>query len=359
MLRFVALLAAALAVSALGGPAGGEAAAASAAAAEGAGADVCIPAKGLQTGTLQHISLPVGYQSRGLLVYIPQSRGLARLPLLLAFHGFHTNPWYFGKLAGLVRYAEAHRYILALPFGTSATEPSPFCCPKGYDEQACAACPDARCADMERPCCWNTGANAFGKLRRVDDVAMAKTIVRDLTAGACVDGSRAFALGFSMGSMMVHRLACEAADTFRGVAAISGHLDVPTCKPARPIAFLSFCGTADDGCYPSVNGTFGLFGGLNGCTGGPVRTYATATTYCEALLGCPAGVITERCLIAGLGDEVPGHNRMYPGAPKQPATNVDAIEFLFDTFTLLGKEGSVELRPANATPSAPEATLLV
>mmetsp|Transcript_125979 Transcript_125979/g.368064 ORF Transcript_125979/g.368064 Transcript_125979/m.368064 type:complete len:345 (+) Transcript_125979:54-1088(+) len=296
----------------------------------------CVPAAGLQTGTLQHISLPVGSQSRGLLVYIPRSRGAGRAPLLVAFHGFHTNPWYFSKLSGLVAYAEAYGYVLALPFGTSATEPSPICCPKGCDEACCAACPDARCADIERPCCWNTGLSAPPTLGAVDDVELAKTIVRDLTLGACVDGSRTFALGFSMGSMMAHRLACEASDSFRGVAAMSGHLDLLGCKPGKPLSFLSFCGTADEGCFPSVNGTFALFGRLNGCTGGPAQTFVTATTRCEALAGCPAGIVVERCLIAGLGDEVPGHSRMYPGAPKQPATNIDAIEYLFDRFSVVG-----------------------
>ena len=68
-----------------------------------------------------------------------------------------------------------------------------------------------------------------------------------VSATACIDPKRVYAVGFSMGGGMAHYLACQAADVFAAVAPSSFDLlqeNVGDCHPARPITVISFRGSA-------------------------------------------------------------------------------------------------------------------
>ena len=82
---------------------------------------------------------------------------------------------------------------------------------------------------------------------------------------------------------MSNRLYCEAADVFRGVAPMNGNLASSIdCQPARPISWVSFCGTRDGVCNSGQEANFEKVAALNGCTGDPHETYVTPTTSCKA-----------------------------------------------------------------------------
>lgn len=144
-------------------------------------------------------------------------------------------------------------------------------------------------------------------------------------------------LGFSAGSFLANKLACEAADVFKGIVTMSGSWNYASCKPAKPVSYMGFCGTADTACFPGANSTFKFWAKQNGCTGGVKETLTTNTTKCEAYTGCPDGLRVERCLLIGMDDQVPGHNRTLPFGkmPYQPSTNVDSVDYSFKHFSLL------------------------
>lgn len=162
---------------------------------------------------------------------------------------------------------------------------------------------------------WNLGPCCVDN---VDDVAFARAMVLDIAATACIDPSRIYAVGISMGGGMAHHLACEAADIFAAVAPSAFDLveeNVPGCTPPRPIAVLSFRGTADplvpyDGGYSNVVpghpvtflgavGTFEQWAKINGCTGIASDDGNGCQTY--AATQCTGGVEVTLCTEQGGG----------------------------------------------------------
>jgi poly(3-hydroxybutyrate) depolymerase len=312
----------------------------------------CQVSSKYKKGEFQLVDISVGKLQRKVLVYLPRSmREGETVPLLFGYHGWHSNPWYFSNLMNITHYAEKYTFALAMGIGTSmGTWSSPICCPAFCDETCCAK---GDKLDVVRPCGWNEGQSEakLPRFRGVDDIAYAKASAELLSAQACVDVSSVFAIGFSMGGSMTNRAACEGADFFRGVVAISGGLDMPleACQPAKPLPVSLFCGTADPGCFQGVNQTFEMWASRNGCTDSAKTSYRTETTTCEMYSQCRDGATVERCLILNLGDEMPGHNRskpLYPGEPMQPITNVDAVDYSFKTFErILGVKPLIALAP--------------
>jgi polyhydroxybutyrate depolymerase len=160
---------------------------------------------------------------------------------------------------------------------------------------------------------WNIGpcCNTY------DDVAFAKALVQDVAKAACIDLKRVYAVGFSLGGGMVHRLGCEAADTFAAIAPAASDLvkeTVDNCKPARPLTVISFRGTAD-GSVPYSGGlivsftglgaqaTFKKWAELDQCTGSPS---AEDSNGCSTYSTCADGVQVTLCSKKNGGHE-PGN----------------------------------------------------
>merc|ERR1719313_530467 len=157
----------------------------------------CTPA--FEKGKLHIIDLMVEKMQRKMLLYIPKSRPDGEEgPGMISFHGYHSNPWAdVVKLMNQTHYAEQYGFSLAIPFGTSLTFPSKFCCPVGYSAEACADhVPAEDTFDSLRPCAWKAGFFGLSPtLKHIDDVALAKAVGEELTKSACVDPSRLFVLG--------------------------------------------------------------------------------------------------------------------------------------------------------------------
>lgn len=129
---------------------------------------------------------------------------------------------------------------------------------------------------------WNDGqeANDDG----VDDVAWILGIIADVQEKDGGDPDRAFVAGFSNGSVLTQRLACDAGDKFLAFAPVSGlkprDYECATSDQS-PIAF--FHGNADtsmpwvggslDGDKPVLSATasFQFWAEKNGCTGETVE----------------------------------------------------------------------------------------
>ncbi|GAB5366392.1 hypothetical protein AAMO2058_001139800 [Amorphochlora amoebiformis] len=288
------------------------------------------------------VSDPLTGKERSVMVHVPDNLdfvSFSSVPAMIAYHGWHANPWYFNRLGNVAKSTARHGMVLALGFGTPPdTNESPICCPDGCDVMCCSS---GDKLDMMRPCGWNTdGQGSTG----TDDIAYTRAIARMLVKDLCVDSNRIFATGLSNGGSMTATAACQASDVFAGVAQISGGLgEKVICEPESPVAFLSFCGLDDMSCTASSNTTAELFKSLNNCIEPFHTSFESKTTKCRAARGCMGGTFVEQCFIKGLGDEFPGHDRvkpLYPGEPKQDPNNIDAMDYMLKRMSIISKQES-------------------
>jgi polyhydroxybutyrate depolymerase len=111
-----------------------------------------------------------------------------------------------------------------------------------------------------------------------------KTLMTDLESQYCIDTSRVFMTGFSMGGMFTNSMACDHNDWFRGFAPVEG-LGPGTCAhaDAKP-AIIIHQGTADTLVTPATGGepTRDFWVKQNGCS----QTTASAFTGCQSYSAC-------------------------------------------------------------------------
>lgn len=77
------------------------------------------------------------------------------------------------------------------------------------------------------------------------DITYVQDLVDEVEQRLCIDRSRVYLTGFSMGGMLSMRLACTAPDRFAAVAAVSGEIDYDDCPTTGRPPLLAFHGTAD------------------------------------------------------------------------------------------------------------------
>jgi polyhydroxybutyrate depolymerase len=164
-----------------------------------------------------------------------------------------------------------------------------------------------------------------------------------------VDRSRIYASGMSNGAMMAYRLACDAADLFRGIAAVAGTDNTRGCKPQRPVAVLHIHARDDrhvlfDGGagpdsapaaqvtdYTSVTDTIARWTRLDGCTAPPQRVLDRPGAVCEMHDGCAGGSRVQLCVTEAGGHSWPGGRKPRGGPPASTALSAnDAMWAFFD-----------------------------
>ncbi|MGC4063272.1 MAG: hypothetical protein QM784_01190 [Polyangiaceae bacterium] len=146
------------------------------------------------------------------------------------------------------------------------------------------------------------------------NVPFLKALIADLENNLCIDTSRVFAEGFSMGGSMSYALACEIPDMIRGVAVHSGGPMSGCNRKDKPVAYFMTHGTKDSVCtypnygVPQVND----FASVNGCqamdipnTLKPTDT-SGKTPVCRDFQGCSAGHPTRACIFVGDHTPSPG-----------------------------------------------------
>jgi polyhydroxybutyrate depolymerase len=91
------------------------------------------------------------------------------------------------------------------------------------------------------PIRWNTGDDSTEN----PDLVYVKKAIEEVEANLCIDKTRVYASGLSMGAFMSSLVACAMSDTFAAVAPVAGVQFSDTCKPDRPVPILAFHGTKD------------------------------------------------------------------------------------------------------------------
>jgi len=264
-------------------------------------------------GGLQELQV----QGRKVLVHLPTGYDAAKpAPLVLALHGGGGHAEYMAddEKYGLQKKADAAGFVVAFPNGYSKL-------------------PGGRFAT------WNAGG-CCGDARDKgsDDVGFARATVKAIQARYSIDARRVFATGMSNGGMLSHRLACEAADVFRAVAAVAGTDATTNCTPSQPVSVLHIHARDDthvlfDGGagadafrdkskvmeFVSVPETISRWTQRNQCTASPQRTLdkpgAKDGAYCETYSGCAGGVSVQLCVTEAGGHSWPGAGSVRRGKP--------------------------------------------
>ena len=101
---------------------------------------------------------------------------------------------------------------------------------------------------------WNSGIGGEGN----DDVAFLVSLVKYLQKEYSFDAGRTFAVGFSNGAFMVHRLAMEAGDVFSACVSVAGLMPAKIWnerKETNDISFFQITGEKDDAIPQTGSGS--------------------------------------------------------------------------------------------------------
>ncbi|MDX5364133.1 MAG: prolyl oligopeptidase family serine peptidase [Pseudazoarcus pumilus] len=255
------------------------------------------------TGTHEH-SLRFAGDARNYVLHIPARLDPARpAPLVVAMHGGGGHAAYMAddERYGLITAAEREGFVVVFPNGYSKF-------PRG------------------RLATWNAGGCCGdARDRSSDDVGFVRAVVAEVESRVKIDPARIFATGMSNGGMMAYRLACEAADLFRAVAAVAGTEAMQRCTPSRPVPVLHIHARNDthvlfDGGagpdafrdeskvmdFVSVPDTVARWVERNRCEGRPVRVLDTPGAYCERYRGCRDDAAVQLCVTEQGGHSWPG-----------------------------------------------------
>jgi polyhydroxybutyrate depolymerase len=245
------------------------------------------------TGTLKagdsSRMIMAGGMMRTYLLHVPAKyTGTERVPLLIDLHPLTQNATFQKGNSGYQQQSDMNNFIVAWPNGIDAA--------------------------------WNIGP-CCTRSRELDDLGFIRAVVDEIKKEGCVDNTRVYAAGYSMGGGMSHHLACMAADVFAAVSPAAFDLieeNIPKCMPKRPISVKSFRGTADPivpyaggastppTLYPldpihflGAEGTFKKWAELNGCTDTP----SAGEGGCQVYKQCKDGVEVQLCTKQGGGHD--------------------------------------------------------
>ena len=284
-----------------------------------------ITAAGDASFSFEHAGLTRKYR-----VHVPPGLDLSRpAPVLMALHGGGGDMNFQADDAryGLISKADSAGFIAVFPNGYSRF-------------------PGGRLAT------WNAGNCCAGaRDKQVDDVGFLRAVVDRLKRQLNVDPQRVYATGMSNGAMMAHRLACEAADVFAGIAAVAGTDNTRSCTPQRPIPVLIIHARDDtmvlfDGgagpdarrdasqvtAFTSVPQTEARWAQRNGCGAPAVRVLDVAGAWCERRSGCRDGATVELCVTDTGGHSWPGAEKVRRGK-EASSQAISANDRMWDFFS--------------------------
>ena len=140
--------------------------------------------------------------------------------------------------------------------------------------------------------CWESAADG-------PDVAFFDALVPDVEASWCADPTARFATGYSSGSVLVHRLACNRGEMLRGVASIAGGMGGNACE-GKVAALLIHDENDDQVEIQASEAARDTELERNGCDPDGART-PTDHAPCEAYAGCDIGYPVVWCQTSGNG----------------------------------------------------------
>lgn len=259
---------------------------------------------------------------RTYLVHVPASyNGSQAVPLLLDIHGFSSYAADERKYSGQLEESDARGFIAVWPEGIGLS--------------------------------WNAyGCCAAANAANLNDVAFLRQVIGQVKQRANIDSDRVFVTGISNGGGMAQRMACEAADLVRAVAAVSFPLNNNApCNPAKPIGVTEIAGTADStiayaGSSPPLPGLPNTLAGvplgvqsaaasleewkrINGCTDAFTQTQLHPEVSAVEYGVCNSGVKVGLVTIVG-GKHVLYQNYVGLGYDGTYAPPLDVAPYIWD-----------------------------
>ncbi len=247
-----------------------------------------------------------GGENRNVLLAGPKARPDKPLPLIINFHGYSDSAEAQEGFSQMSPDAEEQGFVVAYPEGTGVVQ--------GWNAGAC--CGEAVVQD-------------------VLDVSFAEALIDEIAEISCIDKDLVYAVGYSNGGFLSHRLACES-ERFAGIGPVAGVMGMDECTPSRPIPILQIHGTAD--AIVPYGGNFALgFDSVDDSMDGwaerlscssaePEVFFDQGDTTCVQWQGCDAPL--GLCTVSGGGHTWPGgDNPIIRGAT---STDLDANAMIFE-----------------------------
>lgn len=227
----------------------------------------------------EHIAIDAAGLQRRYILNVPSDYDNTHAyRLVIAFHWFSSND----------DDVYAAQYYHLLPLANDSTI---FVAPNGQvNGNGCT---------QAASCTWPDTNNS--------DLALVDAIVTQLEDSFCVDKSRIFVTGWSVGAGMAYRTACKrplggSGGYVRAAAAYSGSQLSGTCTPTYPVAYYASHGINDD-VIPYNNGVTLAqnFSGVNGCSWMPPTTATTGNPHeCTTEPSCDTGYPVTFCSFDGI-----------------------------------------------------------
>ena len=240
---------------------------------ERAGTTATCTGKTGKAGSFE-LTLGSGGQMRTYRLHVPaQYNPSSPMPLMLSFHGLGSNARQMEEGTKIIPKSDQAGFIVAHPDGFENSWNAGWCC-------------------------------APASTREIDDVQFARDLVAAISEQYCVDADRVYAMGFSNGAFMTHRLACEAGDLFAAYAPHSGEIAVNECKPSRALPIVQVHGHSDVIVpWRFGNASMKKWAELNGCASSPTTVYEKGPASCVVYGGCTGGVAVEFCTVKQFGHD--------------------------------------------------------
>ena len=177
-----------------------------------------INAQALIEGRMNHDGL-----NRQYLMYLPGSyERMATLPLLVILHGGSGSAATTVNFTQMNPVADQNDFIVLYPQGIAPSLNGGFT--------------------------WADGRGTAADRMGINDVDFLIELIEHLSNSYKIDPKRLFLTGFSNGSFMTQRMACEKNELFAAMASLGSTIDTVQfnrCTPNRPIPMLILTGTAD------------------------------------------------------------------------------------------------------------------
>jgi polyhydroxybutyrate depolymerase len=280
----------------------------------------------LQAGSYDFYLTHDGLQ-RKYILYLPQGyQNEKTYPLVMAFHGGGGNARIQAtdRFYRLISSADKNGYVIVFPNGVGVN-------------------------GGERLATWNAGL-CCGQARdkKVDDVGFARELVKEISTKVKIDKRRVFATGISNGAMMSYRLACEAPDLIRSIAAVAGTDNTVSCPGQKTVSILHIHSLQDEHVryqggrgeaavrddivndFVSVPATIEKWVKRNGCQKDPARVFSNESAYCDEY-SCKESTTVKLCVTKDGGHSWPGGSKPLPRGP-QPSQAINATEVIWEFF---------------------------
>jgi polyhydroxybutyrate depolymerase len=256
-------------------------------------------------------ALAVGGQTRTYRLAIPGGyRSRTPSPLILLFHGSGSNALQQSAYSGMPARGARAGFVVATPDAVA--------------EQWQLSAPDAHSADL----------------------AFVSSLITSLSARYCIDRSRVYAAGISLGSEFSAIVACAVPHRIAAIGLVAAEFVPQPC--AGPIPVMAFHGTADP-LVPYANGGVGesipgvhlpgaeqnlaAWARLDGCQPKPVRRHVAPAVVERRWPGCRRGGAALLYSVEGGGHTWPGSPVVLPSSVFGPTTDqVDATGLMLAFF---------------------------